>query len=261
LDLSARTMPNRSKKKLLLILLLIFSSCGCATIYNPATGRNERLIIDTAQEVSIGKDMDKELRQNLSISHDAIMQNRLDSIGCKMAAVSDRQDLSYAFRLVDDKELNAFAIPGGFIFVNTGLMQAANDDELACVLGHEIGHVAARHAAKSIQANLGYQILAGVAIGATGGQSLGTALDSIYALGSLKYSRADETFADKLSVRYSMRAGYNPYGMATFLEKLYYEERDHNGSYTAAFLRSHPDVGQRIKAVVNEIISSRNKPK
>ncbi len=253
-------MRTRSKNKVFFILLIAFALCGCTTIYNPATERKESLLIDTAQEVSIGQDMDKELRRNLKISHNPVMENRLESIGRKMAMVSDRQDLAYTFRLVDDKELNAFAVPGGFIFVNTALMSAANDEELACVLGHEIGHVAARHAAKAIQSNLGYQILASIAIGASGQQYLGTALNSIYTLGSLKYSRADETFADKLSVRYAMRSGYNPYGMATFLEKLKIDEKKHGGSFTPAFLRSHPNVDQRIKAVIDEITAKRNNP-
>jgi len=111
-------MQTRNKSKFLFILLLPFLICGCTTIYNPATERKESLLIDTAQELSIGQDMDKELRRNLKISHNINMENRLDSIGKKIAAVSDRQDITYAFRLVEDKELNAFAVPGGFIFVN-----------------------------------------------------------------------------------------------------------------------------------------------
>lgn len=253
-------MQARKKVNFLFTLLLPFLICGCTTIYNPATERKESLLIDTAQELSIGQDMDKELRRNLKISHNIIMENRLDSIGKKISAVSDRQDITYAFRLVEDKELNAFAVPGGFIFVNTGLMSAANDDELACVLGHEIGHVAARHSAKAIQSNLGYQLLANIAIGATGQQYLGAALDSIYTLGSLKYSRADETLADRLAVRYAMRSGYNPYGMATFLEKLKMEEKKRGANFMPVFLRSHPDVDKRIKAVVDEISLKRNNP-
>jgi predicted Zn-dependent protease len=140
-------------------------------------------------------------------------------------------------------------------------MRAANDDELACVLGHEIGHIAARHSAKAIQSNLGYQLLASIAIGATGQQYLGTALNSIYTLGSLKYSRADETLADKLSVKYSILANYNPYGMANFLEKLKIEEEKSGGKLIPSFLKSHPDVDKRIETVINEIAAKRNKTK
>ncbi len=201
-------------------LLLLSLTSGCVTIYNPATERKETLLIDTPSEIEMGRQMDKEIRKKMKMAQDFVMESRLNYIGNKIARVSDRQDVTYRFQIVNDKELNAFAIPGGFVYVNSGLMNIATDDELACVLAHEIGHIAARHSVKKLQSTMGYQLLLGLALGISGQQAMGQALDIVFDLVSLGYSRKDELLADKLSVRYAKRAGFNPYGMATFLKKL-----------------------------------------
>ena len=143
---------------------MVLSISGCATIYNPATQRKEFYLINTGQEVGMGQEMDAELHKKLKVLNNPLMQMRLDRIGNRIAAVSDRQDLTYTFRVVEDKELNAFAIPGGFVYVNSALMNLATDDELAGVVAHEIGHVAARHSVKRLQTALGYQIVMGIAL-------------------------------------------------------------------------------------------------
>ena len=241
-----------SIKYFLLIAAVIFS-CGCTTIYNSATERNETLLINTASEVSMGKEMDTEVRKKMKILSDPIKQRRLDSIAKRVANVSDRLDLEYHFGIVKDKEFNAFAIPGGFIYVNSGLMDAATDDELACVIAHEIGHVAARHSVKQLQTTLGYQIVIGIALGISGQQTMGKAMDIVYNLISLGYSRKDELLADKLAVRYAKRSGFNPYGMVTFFEKLKKESASGPTHYNPVFLSSHPAIDQRIINVENEI--------
>ena len=220
-------MPGKFKK-LFFLFFCAFLISGCVTVYNPATERNETLFIDTASEVSLGQDMDKQLAKQLKILNDPQMQYRLDSIGAKLAAYSDRQDLTYHFKIVKDKELNAFAIPGGFVYVNSGLMQTANDAELAGVLGHEIGHIAARHSAKKLQTAMGYQLIMNIVMGASGQGATGQAIDIVFNLVNLGYSRQDEFLADKLSVKYTKRAGFNPYGMVTFFEKLK-KEAEKNG--------------------------------
>lgn len=241
--------------KCALLLIAAFITAGCVTIYNPATEKRETLLLDTQSEVSLGRDMDEQLLHKLKIAEDPSLLERLNRIGARVAAASDRQDLRYHFRAVRDKELNAFAIPGGYVYVNAGLIQAANDDELACVLGHEIGHIAARHSVKKLQAALGYQLIAGIALGLSGKQAAAKTLDLVYDLISLGYSRKDELLADKLAVRYSRRAGFNPYGMVTFFEKLKTEAERKGGSYTPVYLSSHPPIEERIRMVKNEISS------
>lgn len=242
-------------RKYILICLIIVSitQFGCVTIYNPATQKNETLLIDTQQEVAMGCDMDKEIQQKMKILADTTLQQRLNSIGNRIAMASDRQDLRYNFKTVNDKQLNAFAIPGGYVYVNSGLMDIATDDELACVLAHEVGHIAAKHSVKKLQSVLGYQLVLNIALGISGKRATADAMDIVFNLVSLGYGRQDELLADRLSVRYSKRAHFNPYGMITFLEKLQKDANSKGTHYNPVFLSSHPDLEDRIKNVKNEI--------
>ena len=253
-------MRARSKKtalKITVLFLMLSFCCGCVTIYNPATERRESLLIDTRQEVSMGQEMDAQLRKKLKVSQNPAYQRRLEAIGQRIAAASDRQDLREYFAVVNDKELNAFAIPGGYIYVNSGLMEAADDNELACVIAHETGHVAARHSVKKLQAVLGYQLIVGLALGLSGQQGVTLqALDVVFNLINLGYSRKDEFLADKLAVRYAKRAGFNPYGMVTFFEKLQQEAQRKGQGFNLVYLSSHPPIAERIKQVKNEIASA-----
>jgi predicted Zn-dependent protease len=226
---------------------------GCATIYNPATQKNELLLINTESEVAIGKDMDTQVQKKYKILTDYQMQRRLDSIGNKVALSSDRKDLTYHFKLINDKEFNAFTIPGGYLYVNSGLMNAATDDELACVVAHEIGHVAARHSVKKLQAALGYQLIMGIALGISGQQTMASAMDVVFNLAILGYSREDELLADRLAVRYSKKSGFDPYGMVTFFKKLQSEADKKGGKLNIELFNSHPDIEKRIKNVEKEI--------
>lgn len=242
----------QSKYKITGALFSIFVFCflnGCVTIDNRATGRKETLLIDTASEVSLGKDLDVQVQKKLKLYPQQDLQARLNFIGNRIAGVSDREDLVYRFRIIDDQTLNAFALPGGFVYVHKGVMDVASDDELAGVLGHEIGHVAARHSVKRLQANLGYQLLIGIALGVTGKQYVGDALGVVFDSVNLGYSRKDEYLADRLSVRYAKRAGFNPLGMVSFLEKLEKKAR----GFKLVFFSSHPPIKERIKKVKEEI--------
>lgn len=237
----------------LLISTLIFTTQGCVTIYNPATERSETLLINTTTEVSMGEDMALEIEKKYKVNNDPKLQARLASIGQKVAAASDRQDLKYHFKVVKDKDLNAFAIPGGFIYVNDGLMNVATDDELACVLAHEIGHIAARHSVKKLQSAMGYQLLTGLAFGLTGAQTMNSAMDIVYGLIGLGYSRQDETLADKLAVKYALKSRYNPYAMISFFDKIQVETKTKGVSATPEFLRSHPETETRKRNIVSFI--------
>lgn len=247
-------MPGRLKIiNFIVSILALFLLSGCVTIYNPATQRKETLLIDTQGEVALGRDMDRQIQRQLRIQKDPRMQDRLDNIGGRVSASSDRRDLTYYFRIAKDKELNAFALPGGFVYVNSGLMDIASDDELACVLAHEIGHIAARHSVKKLQSALGYQIIASIALGISGNQAVIRATDIVFNLVNLGYSRKDELLADKLSVKYARKAGFNPAGMITFFEKLKQEARKRGPDFKLVFLSSHPPIEERIKNVEKEI--------
>lgn len=248
-------MPRRSMKRcsIYLCFCFVFILGGCATVYNPATGRKEMILIGTQQEASLGRDMDVQLRRELEISQDRQLLKRLDRIFSKVAAASDRQDLQYHVRIVNDKELNAFAVPGGYVYVHTGLMERATDDELACVLAHELGHIAARHSIKHLQAQYGYQLLLSIALGVTGDKGIAQATDIIFNLTVLGYSRHDENEADRLSVRYAVRSGYDPKAIITFFKKLKKEQQERGPNLRIEMLSSHPDLDTRIKNVEAEI--------
>jgi predicted Zn-dependent protease len=245
--------PNKSIVYFFALALVSIIFNGCVTIYNPATQKKEILLIDTKTEAAMGKDMDIEVQKKYKTLTDYQMQRRLDSIGSRVASVSDRKDLAYSFKIINDKEFNAFTIPGGYLYVNSGLMNAATDDELACVLAHEIGHVAARHSVKKLQTVLGYQLIMSIALGVSGQQTMASAMNVVFNLVSLGYSREDELLADRLAVKYSKKSGFNPYGLVTFFRKLQSEAEKKGGKLNIEFFSSHPDLGIRIKNTEKEI--------
>jgi len=236
--------------KITVLLFFCFTLSGCVIIYNPATRRNELILINTPREVGIGRNLDREISRKFKILKDPAINARLGKVGQRVAAASDRKDLLYHFRVVDSKELNAFCLPGGFIYIHSRLMDIATDDELACVIAHEVGHIAARHAIKKLQAALGYRLVISLALRNVSSIILKDALNIMYNLITLGYSRHDEREADRLAVKYAHRSGYNPEAMISFFRKLLKEKKV---SRHLIFLRSHPPVEERIRDVKEEI--------
>lgn len=238
----------------LVLFSFILSTSGCATIYNPTTGRNEWIFISDDQEVDMGKGVIKEISKKYPVLDDQNIQNYAQRIGMRLASVSDRPGMPYQFKVIDDDTLNAFACPGGFIYIHKGLLDKLNDDELAFVFGHEIGHVAARHAVKRIQANLGFQMILALVFvgageaGAETAQSVADFSSTLYNLVSLGYSREDEYLADKLGIKYASLAGFDPQGALSALEKLKQE-----GGLNVPFLSTHPPIDERISKAKEQV--------
>lgn len=239
-------MTYLKELSLLFVLILPLFLSGCATVYNPATGAKEYIMIGTDQEVAIGGQVATEVETKYKLSQNAAQIERVNSIGRRIAAVSDRQDLKYHFKVLENKDVNALSTPGGYVYVNTGLLDKADDDELAVVIGHEVGHIAARHAVQAMQSqNLMSVGMIGASIFIKSDKKqqamewAGVALNLIM----MGYSREDEFEADKLGVRYAYYAGFDPNGAVTFLEKLRQEDKDDK---VLVYFRSHPLYSDRI---------------
>ncbi|MFH1769003.1 MAG: M48 family metalloprotease [Candidatus Omnitrophota bacterium] len=224
-------------------LLLLILTLGCVTVYNPATQREEFYFIDTNTEVVIGKNIAGDIIKENKLITDKSKLNYLRSVGEKIARVSDRAYLQYEFYILDQEGINAFTLPGGYIFVNSDLLDKSSEDELAFVLAHEIGHVAARHSIKRLQATMGINLILSLALKDVDNILINNAVDIVYNAVSMGFARSDEFLADSLAVKYSDKAGYPPSAGISLMEKLKKEKTD---DFTLIFLSSHPPVEDRI---------------
>ncbi len=237
-----------------LVVVLSLITTGCAT-YNAATGRKEFIFISTDAEVSMGKSFNAQLKQQYPVCGNKQKVERLQRIGARLAQISDRQDFEYHFTLIAKDEMNAFTVPGGYIYFFEGLYdKLSGDDEIASVLAHEIGHCAARHTVKKFQAALGYDFVARLVLNRIASDtarqlaSLGSGFVAKVAMSA--YGRQDEYEADRLGIKYMRLAGYNLNGMIRTFEIL---KANSKGPQPPAILRTHPHLDDRIKAVEKEI--------
>jgi len=235
-----------------LALLLVAVSVACAT--NPVTGRREFSLMSEAEELAIGQQADAEIRREMGVYDDPALQRYVSDIGLRMARLSHRPNLPWTFTVVDNSAINAFAVPGGYIYITRGILPYLGDEsELAGVIGHEIGHVTARHASQQYSRQMG------------GG--LGLAILSIFVpqtapfadlssmgLGILflKYGRDDELESDRLGMEYASQAGWDPSAVPRFLSTLArVDEMSERG--VPNWLSTHPDPGSRV-GVAEELL-------
>lgn len=236
---------------LLFPLFLILS--GCSTEYNIATGKEESFYYTTDKEVQMGRAISGQVEKEYKAVDDPLIQKRVEDIGKRIAGVCDRKEIDYNFKVLDEEEVNAFALPGGFIYINKGLIdKIANDDELAAVLAHEVGHVVARHSIKKLQALQAYSVLRVLLAAVPGAGNVGNAADIAFAEILLGYGRDDELLADQLGARYTKLAGYNPRAMIYFLEKLQEINRK-KPLMPKSYFKTHPYVPDRIRIVKQEL--------
>ncbi len=246
------------------VLGLAFLALGCATEYNIATKSEEWIYYDTDKEIKLGKSVAKQVETTYQLTNDSLLRQRVSTIGQKIAAVCDRKELVYHFDVIEareekdkkiiDEEVNAVSLPGGYIYCFKGLFVAAKptDDELACVLAHEVGHIVAKHSLKQLQASMAYTLLQIAAAAVPNAQGLPEGLDAAFYQLMMGYSREDELLADRLGARYAKLAGYDPHGMITFLEKLQKIDRK-KPLRPYSYERTHPYAPDRKRVVKQEL--------
>lgn len=222
--------------------------------YNLATGKEENLFLSSKKEADIGQSISKSVEKEFELSDNYTYQERVDRIGQKIVDVCDRRDLTYYFKVIDKEDVdNAFALPGGYVYIFEGLLEKMDtDDELAAVLAHEIGHICARHSAKRFQGSFGYQILRILAIkGAEDAQSAKRINEALTQL-MLSYSREDELEADALAVKYLDRAGYDKNAVILMIDKLI-EIQMEGPICSKRYWHTHPYLSARHSAASQKI--------
>ncbi|MFC1675064.1 Maf family nucleotide pyrophosphatase [Candidatus Omnitrophota bacterium] len=255
LSLILKKLDIKPKPFFLLILGLCFSLSACSTEYNIVTGKEELYYYSTDREVQIGRSIAKQIQEDkeAELAEDPLIQERVEDIGKRIAAVCGRKDIDYHFIVLEEDEVNAFALPGGFVYIYRGLIdKIENDDQLACVIAHEIGHIVARHSIKKLQAITGYSILRILTVAAPQGAQIGNAADLAFASIITGYAREDELLADRLGTRYAKMAGYDPRAMIDFLEKLQ-EINRRKPLRPKSYFKTHPYVPDRIRVVKQEL--------
>jgi len=214
----AVTTKARLCKYLFLATALLLGSCSV----NPATGQKQFTgLLPTSQEASIGASEHQKVQQTYGEFMSGPIADYVNRIGQKVAANTERSDVQYKFYVVDSPIVNAFAIPGGYIYVSRGLVALANNEaELAGVIAHEIGHITGRHAAARMSQGVLVGLGAAILSAATGSDAVGQVANVGSDLYIKSYSRSQEDEADQLGVRYLARSGYDPKAMASFLSSL-----------------------------------------
>jgi predicted Zn-dependent protease len=207
--------------------------------------------ISTQQEAQLGAQAAADINRQLPIVQDAQINNYINQLGSTIARVADPSGRTYRFYVVNAKEVNAFALPGGYVYVNRGLIDRAdNMSELAGVLGHEIGHVVERHSVTQLQraqnANLGLAVVYGVLLGRNPSTVEQVGIQGVGSAVFAGYSRDAEREADHDAVKFVVAAGINPEGIPTFFQKLLAEQQ-RAPSTVERWFSTHPLTQERLQ--------------
>ena len=223
----------------------------CAT--NPVTGRRELSLISESQEISMGQEAAKEVVASISAVQDNALQQYVSGLGMTMARASERPGLPWSFTVIDDAQVNAFALPGGPIFITRGILTHMNSEaQLVSVLGHEIGHITAKHSVSQMsQAQLAQIGLIAAVIVKPELAGFGDLASQGLGLLFMKFGRDDETQADDLGFRYMTSAGYSPTEMAEMFRTLQRLGGGSGEGRVPEWLSTHPDPGNRVQKTLD----------
>jgi len=255
-------MPKSFSKSALITLavatLVFISGAGADEIKLPDMGSPADAILSTNEEARIGRSIMRDIRNSGQVVEDPLINEYINEVGSKVAAQTNDGDHNFTFFVIEDHRINAFALPGGYIGVHTGLLEATrSEDELAGVLAHEVAHVTQRHIARAIHANsrqslLSTAIMLGAMIaGAAGGSSdvmqAGMAVaQGTAAQAQINFTRSNEHEADRVGISALADAGFDPYGMASFFDVMSRQNSRAPDERAPEFLMTHPVTSSRI---------------
>jgi predicted Zn-dependent protease len=238
---------------------VLAAAVTCAT--NPVTGRRELSLISESQEIAMGREAAQQVGQSMGLVADSALQRYVAALGTTMARASERPGLPWSFTVIDDPTVNAFALPGGPIFITRGILTHMNSEaQLVSVLGHEIGHITAKHSVQQLsQAQLAQIGLVAAVIVKPELARFGDLASQGLSLLFLKFGRDDETQADELGFRYMVNAGYSPREMAEMFRTLQRLGGGGEGR-VPEWLSTHPDPGNRVQRTLDRMSAQPSLP-
>ncbi|NLN93654.1 MAG: M48 family metalloprotease [Candidatus Hydrogenedens sp.] len=253
------------KKFLYFVSVVVLLAClsGCETLEgftgsggSGGSGFFKPLnLLSTDEEISLGQQFAVQIEESEKILDNPALQNYVAEMGRRLAAAAPRQDVPYSFKVIDAPDtVNAFALPGGYMYIYTGLMKTcSNEAELAAVMAHEIGHVAAHHHGEMMTRQMGMDMVSEMILGKKPGM-IASLAGQLFTTGiSARYSRAQEREADSLGMDIMYKAGYPPQGMIAFMNKLLEVDRQQGGGRGLPIFATHPSPEERV-GLLQELI-------
>lgn len=243
-----------SKRPALLLFVLIFSFCaGCVT--NPITGKDEFMFFPVEQDIALGRKYAPEIEKEMGgVIPNQGIQNYVDYVGQRIVRVSHMPDMEFHFVALQDKSINALALPGGYIFITRGMLKnLTSEAQLASILAHEAVHVVARDVSNAMSNEIGISLLLSAITSDKTSSGVRTAADFARQIIGLRFSRQDEKDADMGGLDYMVAAGYDPYAMVEAMQML----QNQNKSRPIEFFSTHPSPENRI-GYITERIQIRN---
>jgi predicted Zn-dependent protease len=244
------TRKDNMKAEIIFLLLVpvLLLTTGCAT--NPISGESQFMLFSEEQDIELGQSYAPEVEKEMGGRiQNLTLQNYIDSVGQKVAAVSHKPYFDYHFTALEDETVNAFALPGGYIFITRGMLEKLESEaQLAAVLAHETTHVVARHSSAQISREIGMEVALTVAAGKTSGGAMQVAGIARQIIG-LSYSRSQEKEADMGGLDYMVKAGYDPQAMVQTMQMLEAESQ----SGQVEFFSTHPSPENRVQYIAEAI--------
>ncbi|NLV44411.1 MAG: M48 family metalloprotease [Candidatus Hydrogenedentes bacterium] len=246
------------------ITMVILGMAGCATL-EEYTGLSlgggvgggglitNLNLVSTEQEIQLGQQFSSEIEKDAVLLANPALQQYVADIGRRLSSMAPRQDVPYGFKVIDASDtVNAFALPGGYMYIYTGLMKlCSNEAELAAVMAHEIAHVSARHHGEMMTRQTGMELITQIALGENPGAAASLA-KQLFTVGvSARFSRKQENEADTVGMDILYRAGYPPDAMIAFMNKLLDMDKKQGGGRSLPLFATHPAPEDRVALLQN----------